>query len=84
MAGSAARAAEIARGSARSFHGHAGCSGSGDQGGWDGGLQLLSARDYGGERCPVDDYDGGRNKMAAVQREYQVLLGLGEGGCIGG
>ena len=44
-AGSTARAAKIARGPARSLDCHTCCSRSGDQGGRDRDLQLLSARD---------------------------------------
>ena len=44
-AGSTARAAKIARVPARSMDRHACCSRSGDQGGRDRDLQLLTARD---------------------------------------
>jgi hypothetical protein len=44
-AGSTARAAKIARVPPRSFDRHACCSRSGDQGGRDRDLQLLTARD---------------------------------------
>src|SRR5260370_27555889 len=45
VAGSTARAAKIARGPARSLDCHTCCSRSGDQGGRDRDLQLLSALD---------------------------------------
>jgi len=78
MAGSAARATEIARGSARSVHRNAGCSRSGDQVGRDRGLQLLSAGDRGDECRPVDDHDRRGNKVTAIEYEQKPLLGLGE------
>ena len=84
MAGSAARATEIARGSARSVHRNVGCSRSGDQVGRDCGLQLLSAGDRGAECRPVDDHDGRGNKVTAIECEQKPLLGLGERNCCGG
>ena len=47
-AGPTARTANIARVPARSMHGHACCSRSGDHGGCDRDLQLLTAHDVGG------------------------------------
>ena len=73
-AGPAARTAKIARVPARSIHRHACCSGSGDHGGRDRDLQLLTAHDVRGQRGPVDDYDRRRNKLATIYGEKKALL----------
>ena len=78
VAGSTARAAHVARVPARSVDRHVCGSRSGDQGGRDRDLQLLTARDRGAQRSPVDDHDGGRNKVTTVHNEWKALLHLGE------
>ena len=78
MAGSPARATQIARVSARGLHRDAGRPGRQDQVGRDCGLQLLGAVNRGAEGRPVDDHDGRGNKVTAVERQQKPLLRLGE------
>ena len=85
LAGSTTGTANIARVPGRGVDRHVGGSRTGDQGGGDRDLQLLTAQDLRGERGPVDDDDRGRNKMTPIHSEQKaLLLHLSEGDRGGG
>jgi hypothetical protein len=77
-AGSTARAAKITRVPARSIDRHACCSCCGDYGSRNRGLQLLTARGSGFQRCAVDDHHRGRNEITALHSEKKALLHFSE------
>ena len=74
MAGSATRAANIARGPARRVDRHVCRPRAGDQRTRDRDLQLLTT-DYHRADCrPVDQHDRRRNKLTPIYGEREALL----------
>lgn len=82
-AGSAARAAKIACGPARSIDFHTCCSRTGDHGRGERDLQFLSTHFRSAKRCSVDDHDRRRNKLATIHSENNTLLHLIERNSVG-
>jgi len=78
LAGSAASAAYSTGVSAWSVDGNAGCSWAHDGCGRKRDLQLGTAQDLGAESRPVDNGDGRRHDVTAIDGEQESLLHLRE------